>query len=126
MCEHKTTTTLEIHDQPMPYDEACAECGKPVAIVLTVRDWADNHNGYPTTHLLCIDCAEVRRQQLAELLTAARRKGPWREAVERYLQNGRYIDAIKEHRQRTGASLKTAKAIVDQIKAEMQAAGELE
>ena len=46
-------TTLEIHNQPMPYDEACAECGNPVAIVITIRDWTKNHNGYPTTHLLC-------------------------------------------------------------------------
>jgi hypothetical protein len=122
----ESTTTLEIHDDVMPYDEACAECGKPAAIVITVRDWTNNHNGYPSTHLLCIDCAEQHRQQLTELLTAARRKGPWREAVEDFLRKGRFIDAIKEHRHRTGATLKTAKAIVEQVREELREAGELE
>ncbi len=63
------TTTLEIRE-PMPYDKVCAECGKPAQIVITIRDWEGNHNGYPTDHLLCAACAEKVREQLCRLLNA--------------------------------------------------------
>jgi len=50
------TTTLEIRE-PMDYDTECAECGHSVDLVITIRDWTDNHNGYPIDHLLCAVCA---------------------------------------------------------------------
>lgn len=105
-------TTLEIHDDPMPYDEACAECGKTVAIVLTVRDWTDNHNGYPTTHLLCKTCAEVWNVRLAQLL---KKLSGWRNEALALLQAGRKIDAIKLCRHETGMSLKDSKAAVENL-----------
>ncbi len=60
-------TTLELRE-PMPYDTACAECGQPVAVVVTIRDWTDNHQGYPADHLLCRACAAKWRDALDKML----------------------------------------------------------
>lgn len=65
----KPETTMEIRE-PMPYDKVCAECGEPVALVLTIRDWTGNHNGYPTDHLLCAKCANRWSLELCRLLHA--------------------------------------------------------
>ena len=64
-------TTIELA-APMPYDTACAECGKPVVLVLTIRDWSDNHQGFPTEHLLCLDCAIALRTQLGAFISDIR------------------------------------------------------
>ena len=61
-------TTLELH-APMPYDKACAECGQPVTVVVTVRDWAGKANGFPTDHPLCKTCAVRLRALLDQFLT---------------------------------------------------------
>jgi len=63
-------TTLELRD-PMPYDVACAECGGPVAVVVTIRDWTGNHQGYPTDHLLCTACAAKWRDALDKVVRQA-------------------------------------------------------
>jgi len=109
------TTTLEIRD-PMPYDTACAECGKAVRIVITIRDWEGNHNGYPTDHLLCVTCATRLQVRLAQALKPV--AGEWQQEVVELLQKQRKIEAIKLYRYHTGLSLREAKDAVDMIQTE--------
>jgi transcription elongation factor Elf1 len=108
------TTTLAIQE-PMPYDKSCAECGKPAQIVITIRDWEGNHNGYPTNHLLCANCALQFQVRLAELLRPI--VGNWHKEVVELLQRRQKIDAIRLYRYHTGLSLREAKIAVDALQA---------
>lgn len=108
------TTTLEIHADLMPYDTGCADCEKPSAIVLIVRDFNHGCNGCAIAHLLCRECAAALHQKLGELLELAA-AGEWMEEVLNWLRAGRKIDAIKTYRYHTKMGLMESKAAVEAL-----------
>lgn len=108
-----TTTTLEIHTDLMSYDTGCADCEKPAAIVLIVRDFNHGYNGCATAHLLCRECAAALHQKLGQLLELA--AGEWMEEVLDCLRAGRKIDAIKAYRYHTKMGLMESKAAVEAL-----------